>query len=234
MARGDDSFEEIDIEVKAIIANVRQNGDEALLAYTKTFDGVSLASLKVSEEEITEALETIEPSFLTILKNAKDNIREFHQHQLEKSWFVKKGNGIILGQKITPLKRVGVYVPGGKAAYPSTVLMDVIPAIVAGVEEIVIVSPPNKEGKVNPAVLAAASIAGVTEIYKVGGAQSIAALAYGTKSIRPVDKIVGPGNIYVARAKKICVRHSGYRYDCRSKRGLYNCGRHPESGVCRR
>lgn len=202
MARGDDSFEEIDIEVKAIIANVRQNGDEALLAYTKTFDGVSLASLKVSEEEITEALETIDPSFLTILKNAKDNIREFHQHQLEKSWFVKKGNGIILGQKITPLKRVGVYVPGGKAAYPSTVLMDVIPAIVAGVEEIVIVSPPNKEGKVNPAVLAAASIAGVTEIYKVGGAQSIAALAYGTKSIRPVDKIVGPGNIYVARAKK--------------------------------
>ena len=195
MARGDDSFEEIDIAVKAIIANVRQNGDEALLAYTKTFDGVSLASLKVSEEEITEALETIEPSFLTILKNAKDNIREFHQHQLEKSWFVKKGNGIILGQKITPLKRVGVYVPGGKAAYPSTVLMDVIP-------EIVIVSPPNKEGKVNPAVLAAASIAGVTEIYKVGGAQSIAALAYGTKSIRPVDKIVGPGNIYVARAKK--------------------------------
>lgn len=129
MARGDDSFEEIDIAVKAIIANVRQNGDEALLAYTKTFDGVSLASLKVSEEEITEALETIEPSFLTILKNAKDNIREFHQHQLEKSWFVKKGNGIILGQKITPLKRVGVYVPGGKAAYPSTVLMDVIPAL---------------------------------------------------------------------------------------------------------
>lgn len=202
LSRGDKSFDEIDAAVKAIIANVKQNGDQALFEYTKNFDGVELKSLKVTEQEMTEALETIDPSFLSVLKKAKENIEEFHRHQLEKSWFVQNGSGIVLGQKITPLKRVGVYVPGGKAAYPSTVLMDVIPAVVAGVEEIVIVSPPNKENKINPAVLAAAHMVGVKEIYKVGGAQSIAALAYGTESIRPVDKIVGPGNIYVARAKK--------------------------------
>lgn len=202
LKREEASFEVVDQTVKEIIENVKQKGDDALIHYTEQFDGVHLQSLKVTEQEVREALTKIDARFLEILKQAKDNIREFHQHQFEKSWFINKDNGIILGQKVTPLERVGVYVPGGKAAYPSTVLMDVIPAVIAGVNEIVMVSPPNKEGKVNPAVLAAASVAGVTEIYKVGGAQSIAALSFGTESIRPVDKIVGPGNIYVARAKK--------------------------------
>lgn len=200
--REEASFEAVDKTVKEIIENVKRSGDEALIRYTEQFDGVSLHSLKVSEQEVREALTEVDARFLEILKQAKDNIKEFHQHQLEKSWFINKDSGILLGQKVTPLERVGVYVPGGKAVYPSTVLMDVIPAVVAGVKEIVMVSPPNKDGKVNPVVLAAASLAGVTEIYKVGGAQSIAALCFGTKSIRPVDKIVGPGNIYVARAKK--------------------------------
>ncbi|WP_033828477.1 histidinol dehydrogenase [Bacillus andreraoultii] len=202
LKREEASFEVVDQTVKEIIENVKQKGDDALIHYTEQFDGVHLQSLKVTEQEVREALTKIDARFLEILKQAKDNIREFHQHQFEKSWFINKDNGIILGQKVTPLERVGVYVPGGKAAYPSTVLMDVIPAVIAGVNEIVMVSPPNKEGKVNPAVLAAASVAGVTEIYKVSGAQSIAALSFGTESIRPVDKIVGPGNIYVARAKK--------------------------------
>lgn len=202
LKRTEQSFDAIDETVKEIIANVKISGDASLYKYTKEFDKVELTSLKVTQEEIDEALNNVHPQFLAILEEAKENIFDFHQTQLEKTWLNYKADGIILGQKVTPLERVGVYVPGGKAAYPSTVLMDVIPAVVAGVEEIALVSPPGADGKVNPLVLAAASIAGVTEIYKIGGAQSIAALAYGTETIRPVNKIVGPGNIYVARAKK--------------------------------
>ncbi len=202
LARDETSFTEIDRTVRKIIEDVKQKGDRALYEYTEKFDGCRLDSLAVTEEEIRKALDGTDPKFLDVIRQAKENIAEFHRHQMEKTWYINKGEGIILGQKVTPLERVGVYVPGGKAAYPSTVLMDVIPAIVAGVKEIVLVSPPDENGKVHPAVLAAACIAGATEIYKIGGAQAIAALAYGTETIRPVNKIVGPGNIYVARAKK--------------------------------
>lgn len=200
--RNEADFDQIDASVKEIITNVKTRGDEALKSYTEKFDGAKMSSLKVSREEIDAALQSVDEKFIKVLQEAKQNITDFHQSQLEKSWLNYKNEGIILGQKVTPLERVGVYVPGGKAAYPSTVLMTVLPAVVAGVKEIALVSPPDQDGNVNPFVLAAAAISGVQEIYKVGGAQAVAAFAFGTESIRPVDKIVGPGNIYVARAKK--------------------------------
>lgn len=188
--------------VQSIIADVRKNGDQALKNYTEKFDRVALESFLVSETELAEAYDQVDSNFVEIVKEAAENIRIFHEKQLRPSWMTTEENGTVLGQKITPLDSVGVYVPGGTAAYPSSVLMNVIPAKVAGVERIVMVSPPNENGKLPPAVLVAAMEAGVREIYKVGGAQAIAALAYGTESISSVDKITGPGNIFVALAKK--------------------------------
>lgn len=185
-----------------IIENVKDNGDQALKDYSKKFDNVNLENLRVTEEEIQEALTLVEDNLKEIYKEASENIRNYHQEQKSDSWQINKENGIMLGQKVTPIKEIGIYVPGGKAAYPSTVLMDAIPAQVAGVERIAMVTPPNKEGKVDPHILAAANIIGIDEIYKVGGAQAVAALAYGTESIKPVSKIVGPGNAFVATAKK--------------------------------
>jgi histidinol dehydrogenase len=188
--------------VKKIISDIRSAGDEALRAYTEKFDRVRLESFIVTENEINEAYGQVDSEFISIVKEAAENIRSFHEKQLRPSWMTTEENGSILGQKITPLDSVGVYVPGGTAAYPSSVLMNVIPAKVAGVKRIVMVSPPDRNGKLPAAVLVAAKEAGVEEIYKVGGAQAIGALAYGTESITPVDKITGPGNIYVALAKR--------------------------------
>ena len=188
--------------VAEIIANVRQNGDAAIYEYCKKFDKADLTCLQVSKEEIDEAVAAVEPKFLEILSKAAENIRTFHSRQVRNSFVISQENGVVVGQKIIPVDRAGLYVPGGTAAYPSTVLMDSIPAKIAGVREVVMVTPPNKEGKINPVILAAASIAGVDRIFKVGGAQAIAALAYGTESIPRVDKIVGPGNAFVAEAKK--------------------------------
>ena len=188
--------------VADIIADVRENGDTAVKAYCAKFDKAELTSLEVTPEEIQEAISQVEPEFLDILREAAENIRSFHSRQVRNSFVIADKPGIILGQKITPIEKVGVYVPGGTAAYPSTVLMDTIPAKIAGCPQLVMVTPPGRDGKVNPAILAAASIAGVNRIFKVGGAQAIAALAYGTESIPRVDKIVGPGNAFVAEAKK--------------------------------
>lgn len=195
---------EIDVEavVAEIIENVKVNKDKALFEYTEKFDKAVLDSLLVSEEEIKEAVEEVEPEFLEILKKASENIRKFHSRQVRNSFVINDESGIVVGQKVIPVDRAGLYVPGGTAAYPSTVLMDSIPAKIAGVKEVVMVTPPNKEGKVNPVILAAAYVAGVDRIFKVGGAQAVAALAYGTESIPKVDKIVGPGNAFVAEAKK--------------------------------
>jgi histidinol dehydrogenase len=188
--------------VADIIANVRANGDKALYNYTLKFDKAELTSLLVSKEEIDEAFDLVKPEFVEILKKAAANIRKFHEKQVRNSFIINDEKGIVMGQKIIPVDKAGLYVPGGTAAYPSTVLMDSIPAKIAGVKEVVMVTPPSKSGKVNPAILAAAKVAGVDKIYKVGGAQAIAALAYGTESIPKVDKIVGPGNAFVAEAKK--------------------------------
>ncbi|MBE3568938.1 MAG: histidinol dehydrogenase [Bacillales bacterium] len=188
--------------VLEIIEAVRREGDRALLAYTERFDGIKLDRMQVSEEEIKEALQNFDPEILKVLEEAANNIRRFHEKQRRETWVTQDENGTILGQKFTPLDSVGVYVPGGTAAYPSSVFMNVLPAKVAGVKRIVMVSPPDQHGKLPAGVLVAAHIAGVEEIWKVGGAQAIAALAYGTESIKPVDKIVGPGNIYVALAKR--------------------------------
>ena len=188
--------------VADIIANVREKGDKAVLEYNKKFDKADLTALLVSQEEIDEAFATVEPEFLSILQQAAENIRNFHAKQVRNSFVIADKPGIVLGQKVTPIEKVGVYVPGGTAAYPSTVLMDTIPAKIAGCETIVMVTPPGVDGKINPVILAAAKIAGVDLIFKVGGAQAVAALAYGTESIPKVDKIVGPGNAFVAEAKK--------------------------------
>ena len=188
--------------VADIIANVRANGDKALFEYCEKFDKVTLSSLEVSEEEIEEAFKIADNDFIKIVAEAAENIRAFHEKQVRNSFIISEKDGIITGQKVTPIEKVGLYVPGGTAAYPSTVLMDSIPAKIAGCQEIVMVTPPSKDGRVNPNILAAAKIAGVTRIFKVGGAQAIAALAYGTESIPCVDKIVGPGNAFVAEAKK--------------------------------
>ena len=188
--------------VSDIIQNVRENGDAALYAYCEKFDKAKLSSLLVSPEEIDEAIAQVEPKFLEILESAAKNIRAFHEKQVRNSFVINNERGIVTGQKVIPVDRAGLYVPGGTAAYPSTVLMDSIPAKIAGVKEIVMVTPPSSEGKVNPVILAAAKVAGVDKIFKVGGAQAVAALAYGTESVPKVDKIVGPGNAFVAEAKK--------------------------------
>ena len=188
--------------VADIIANVRKNGDKALFEYCEKFDKAKLTALQVTQEEIDEAVAAVEPKFLDILRRAADNIRAFHARQVRNSFILNEQNGIVIGQKIIPVDRAGLYVPGGTAAYPSTVLMDSIPAKLAGCKEVVMVTPPGPDGKINPVILAAASIAGIDKIFKLGGAQAIAALAYGTESVPKVDKIVGPGNAFVAEAKK--------------------------------
>ncbi len=192
-------------EVKAIIAAVREGGDKALFDYTKRFDRAEIdaGSIRVSDEEMDEAKKETDPELTAVMERAAENIRAYHEKQKMNSWFCTRPGGIILGQKVTPLSCVGVYVPGGRAAYPSTVLMDIIPAKVAGVKHIVMATPPDASGKVSPVTLTAAKMAGVDEVYKAGGAQAIAALAYGTESIPKVDKIVGPGNTYVALAKRL-------------------------------
>lgn len=188
--------------VSAILSDVRRNGDQAVLSYTRKFDGAELDALEVSQEEIQEAFAGVEPEFLNILKEAADNIRAFHAKQVRNSFLIAERPGIVLGQKVTPIEKVGIYVPGGTAAYPSTVLMDTIPAKIAGCPQIVMTTPPDRNGKIPPAILAAAKIAGVDRIFKAGGAQAIGALAYGTESVPKMDKIVGPGNAFVAEAKK--------------------------------
>ncbi|MBE6660203.1 MAG: histidinol dehydrogenase [Ruminococcaceae bacterium] len=188
--------------VRDIIETVRREGDAALLAYCKKFDGADMNSLLVTPEEMEEALSAVDPKFIGILTRAAANIRKFHEKQVRNSFIVNDENGIVMGQKVIPVDRAGLYVPGGTAAYPSTVLMDAIPAKIAGVREVVMVTPPNREGKVNPVILAAAHVAGIDRIFKVGGAQAVAALAYGTESVPRVDKIVGPGNAFVAEAKR--------------------------------
>ena len=193
--------------VSDIIDHVRKNGDSALFEYNKKFDGAELNKLEVTESEKEEAFSSADPNFIEILKEAADNIRTFHEKQVRESFIINNKTGILIGQKIIPIEKVGLYVPGGTAAYPSTVLMDSIPAKIAGCSEIVMVTPPGKDGKINPGILAAAKIAGVDRIFKVGGAQAIAALAYGTESIPKTGKIVGPGNAFVAEAKKQVYGH---------------------------
>ncbi len=188
--------------VSGIIDNVRQNGDKALLAYCEKFDKVTLDSLEVSAEEIDEAFASVDSEFVRVMKAAAENIYAFHKRQVRNSFIIEENEGVVIGQRVTPIERVGLYVPGGTAAYPSSVLMNSIPAKIAGCGTIVMVTPPSKDGKVNPNILAAAKIAGVDRIFKVGGAQAVAALAYGTETVPCVDKIVGPGNAFVAEAKK--------------------------------
>ena len=192
----------VECVVAQIIATVIEKGDAALYEYAAQFDKVQLTALEVSETEMNEAFASVEPEFLEVLREAAGNIRAYHEKQVRNSFLLNSKDGVVVGQKVTPIEKVGLYVPGGTAAYPSTVLMDSVPAKIAGCEEIVMVTPPGKDGKVNPVILAAAKIAGVDRIFKVGGAQAVAALAYGTQSIPKVDKIVGPGNAYVAEAKK--------------------------------
>ena len=189
-------------KVTEIIDTVRRDGDAALLAYCEKFDGAKLESLEVSQAEIDAALRAVEPAFLAVLEKAAGNIRAFHKNQIRSGFVMSETPGVVLGQRVIPLDRVGLYVPGGTACYPSTVLMDAIPAVLAGVPEVVMVTPPNRDGSISPAILVAAKIAGVSRIFKVGGAQAVAALAYGTESVPKVDKIVGPGNAFVAEAKK--------------------------------
>ena len=197
-------FEEQEAAVREILTQVMEKGDRALLAYTEQFDHARLtpADMEVTDGEIRDAYGQVDPSLTEVIRKALVNIRSFHEKQRQNSWITTEGSGILLGQKITPMKRVGVYVPGGKAAYPSSVLMNIVPAKVAGVDEVIMTTPCSPEGRVNPAVLVAAKEAGADRIFKAGGAQAIAALAYGTETVPKVDKIVGPGNIYVALAKK--------------------------------
>lgn len=204
LKRSPNNYGQYEQGVQEILAHVKEEKDQAVFAYTKKFDhaDITAANIKVTEEEIEEAYKEVDPKLVEIIRKALLNIRTYHEKQRQYSWFDSKPDGTILGQKVTPLHRVGVYVPGGKAVYPSSVLMNIVPAKVAGVDEIVMVTPPGKDGKVTPNTLVAAHEAGADVIYKVGGAQAIAALAYGTESILKVDKIVGPGNIYVALAKK--------------------------------
>ncbi len=203
LKRSPNSYGEFEGRVNSIIEEVRAKKDEAIFAYTKQFDGadINASNILVTEEEINEAYELVDETLLTVIRKALVNIRKYHEKQVQNSWFTTE-NGIILGQKVTALEKAGVYVPGGKAVYPSSVLMNVLPAKVAGVDKIIMCTPPGRDGKVYPSTLVAAKEAGVDEIYKVGGAQAIAAMAFGTESIPKVDKIVGPGNIYVALAKK--------------------------------
>lgn len=209
LKRSPNSYGEYEKTVNDILAQVKEQGDTALFEFTKKFDKFDLneTNIRVTEEEIKQAYDEVGEELLDIIRKSKENIRSYHQRQLQNSWFDSKENGVMLGQKVTPLEKVGVYVPGGKAAYPSSVLMNIMPAKVAGVDKIIMTTPCNSEGKIVPAVLVAANEAGADEIYKVGGAQAIGALAYGTKSVPKVDKIVGPGNIYVALAKKAVYGH---------------------------
>lgn len=209
LKRSPNNYGQYEARVKEILDKVKEEKDAAVFAYTAKFDGAELTAdtIEVTDAEIEEAYAQVDDTLLTVIRKAKDNIESYHAKQRQNSWFDSKPDGTILGQKITPLHRVGVYVPGGKAVYPSSVLMNVMPAKVAGVDEIIMVTPPGKNGKVSPNTLVAAKEAGVNKIYKVGGAQAIAALAYGTESIPKVDKIVGPGNIYVALAKKAVYGH---------------------------
>ncbi len=209
LKRSPNSYGEFESRVAAIIENVREHKDEAVFSYTKQFDKATITAenLVVTEEEIKEAYELVQPELLDVIRKSLVNIRAFHSRQLQNSWFQSQENGIILGQKVTPLAKVGVYVPGGKAVYPSSVLMNVVPAKVAGVPHIYMTTPPGADGKIFPSTLVAAKEAGADTIYKVGGAQAIAALAFGTEYITKVDKIVGPGNIYVALAKKAVFGH---------------------------
>ena len=206
LKRSPNSYGQFEQTVNDIITQVRERGDEALFEYTKEFDKceINQQTIKVTDREIAEAYEKVEPELVKVMKKSAENITRFHQKQLHNSWMVPEENGTLLGQKITPIAISGVYVPGGKAAYPSSVLMNVLPAKVAGVSRIIMTTPPGADGKVNPGTLVAADIAGVSEIYKVGGAQAIAAMAFGTESIPRVNKITGPGNIFVALAKKAC------------------------------
>ena len=209
LKRSPNNYGQYEASVKDILDKVKEEKDAAVFAYTAKFDGAELTAdtIEVTDAEIEEAYAQVDDTLLTVIRKAKDNIESYHAKQRQNSWFDSKPDGTILGQKITPLHRVGVYVPGGKAVYPSSVLMNVMPAKVAGVDEIIMVTPPGKNGKVSPNTLVAAKEAGADKIYKVGGAQAIAALAYGTESIPKVDKIVGPGNIYVALAKKAVYGH---------------------------
>ena len=209
LKRSPNNYGQYEASVKEILDKVKEEKDAAVFAYTAKFDGAELTAdtIEVTDAEIEEAYAQVDDTLLTVIRKAKDNIESYHAKQRQNSWFDSKPDGTFLGQKITPLHRVGVYVPGGKAVYPSSVLMNVMPAKVAGVDEIIMVTPPEKNGKVSPNTLVAAKEAGVDKIYKVGGAQAIAALAYGTESIPKVDKIVGPGNIYVALAKKAVYGH---------------------------
>lgn len=204
LKRSPNNYDQYASTVAAVVNDVKENGDKAVLSYTKKFDGCDFTAdqMLVTEEEVKEAYEIVDDSLVEIIRKALVNIRDYHEKQKQYSWFDSKPDGRMLGQKVTPLESCGVYVPGGKAAYPSSVLMNIVPAKVAGVEKIVMVTPPGKDGKVNPNTLVAAKEAGADVVYKVGGSQAIAALAYGTETIPKVDKIVGPGNIYVALAKK--------------------------------
>ncbi len=204
LKRSPNSYGEFEGRVADIVANVRKNKDAAIFEYSKKFDGadINAGNILVTEDEIKEAYEKVDKTLLKVMQKSLVNIRSYHEKQKQNSWISTESNGAILGQKVTPLQKVGVYVPGGKAVYPSSVLMNIVPAKVAGVDEIIMTTPPGKDGKVNPSTLVAAKEAGADKIYKVGGAQAIAALAFGTESIPKVDKIVGPGNIYVALAKK--------------------------------
>ncbi len=207
--RNPGSYGEYEETVNGIITDIRNNGDKALFEYTEKFDKcvIDANSIKITRQEIEEAYKALDPEFVEVMKRSAENIRAFHEKQKRNTWIDTKEDGSILGQRILPIEISGVYVPGGKAAYPSSVLMNVVPAKVAGVERIVMCTPPGKDGKVNPGTLVAADIAGVTEGYKVGGAQAIAAMAFGTESVPKVDKITGPGNIFVALAKKACFGH---------------------------
>ena len=202
MARAGEKDRKVDAIVADILENVRQNGDAAVKAYTEKFDGKAPEKLEISREEIKELMKQCEPNFLEALERAAENIRDFHKRQKQQSWLDTKANGVILGQRVRGLARAGIYVPGGTAAYPSSVLMNAIPAKIAEVGEIIMVTPPGKNGMPNPDIMAAAYVAGVDRVFLVGGAQAVAALAYGTETIPKVDKIVGPGNIFVATAKK--------------------------------
>ncbi len=209
LGRNPGSYTEYENTVNDIINDIRSNGDKALFEYTGKFDGCSIdaSSIRITQEEVQEAYKALDPAFVEVMKKSAENIRVFHEKQKRNTWIDTKEDGSILGQRILPIEISGVYVPGGKAAYPSSVLMNVVPAKVAGVERIVMCTPPSKEGKINPGTLVAADIAGVTEMYKAGGAQAIAAMAFGTESVPKVDKITGPGNIFVALAKKACFGH---------------------------
>lgn len=209
LKRSPNSYKQYEDSVNSIVEEVKKNGDDALFAYTKQFDGaeISKENIRVTKEEIEEAYGLVDDKLVEVMKKSLENIRVYHEKQKQYSWFDSRPDGTLLGQKVTPLSCVGVYVPGGKAAYPSSVLMNILPAKVAGVEKIVMTTPCDREGRVNPATLAAADLAGADEIYKAGGAQAVAALAFGTESIPKVDKIVGPGNIYVALAKKAVFGH---------------------------